>query len=138
MKISQLTRPRRAGFSLLELMLVLAIIGVLTAVAAWSVFGQGERAKKKATRATMAMIKSALDQYHLEKSMYPTALEALQSGNTPLLDKDKPLEDGWKQRFLYQAPGSNGHPFDLFSKGGNGVFDNGGGDDLDYWRPDQD
>jgi general secretion pathway protein G len=127
---------RRGGFSLLELMLVLAIIGVLTAVAAWSVFGQGERAKRKATRASMALIKSALDQYHLDKSVWPASLTALQAGAMPYLDKDKPLLDGWKQPFLYQAPGSNGHDFDLFSKGGNGQFENGGGDDVDFWKPD--
>src|ERR1051326_179051 len=83
MKIRGFDRARRGGFSLLELMLVLAIIGVLTAVAAVSVFGQGEKAKKKATRASMAVIKNALDQYHLEKSVWPTTLSALQAGNTP-------------------------------------------------------
>jgi general secretion pathway protein G len=124
------------GFSLLELMLVLAIIGVLTAVAAWSVFGQGEKAKRKATRASMAIIKNALDQYHLDKSAWPASLTALQAGKTPYLEASKPLVDGWNQPFLYQAPGSNQHDFDLFSKGGNGVFENGGGDDVDFWRAD--
>lgn len=138
MTINHTLKPRRAGFSLLELMLVLAIIGVLTAVAAYSVFGSGERAKKKATRASMAVIKGALDSYHLDKSVWPASLAALQAGTTPYLDKDKPLLDAWKQPFLYQTPGSNGHEFDLFSKGGNGVFENGGGDDIDFWRQDQD
>jgi general secretion pathway protein G len=136
MRIS--TSNRRAGFSLLELMLVLAIIGVLTAVAAYSVFGQGERAKRKATRASMDVIKHALDQYHLEKSAWPPSLGALTMGTTPYLDKDKPLVDGWKQPFLYQTPGSNGHDFDLISKGGNGVYEGGNGDDVDFWKPDAD
>lgn len=130
-------RASRAGFSLLELMLVLAIIGVLTAIAAVSITGQGERAKRRATLASMSVIKSALQQYHLDKSMFPANLLALQSGTTPYLDKDKPLLDGWKHPFLYQTPGSNGRDFDLFSMGGNGVFEQGGGDDLDVWKPDQ-
>jgi len=137
MKINALKKAHRTGgFSLLELMLVLAIIGVLTAVAAWSVYGQGEKAKRKATRASMAIIKGALDQYHLDKSVWPASLSALQAGNTPYLEKSKPLVDGWGQPFLYQAPGSNGHEFDLFSKGGNGQFESGGGDDVDFWRSD--
>ncbi len=138
MKTSLAANPRRAGFSLLELMLVLAIIGVLTAVAAWSVFGQGERAKRKATRASMDVIKNALDQYHLDKSVWPASLSALQAGATPYLNKDKPLLDGWKQPFLYQTPGSNGHDFDLISKGGNGQFESGNGDDVDFWKTDPD
>ena len=85
MKMHTMDRARRGGFSLLELMLVLAIIGVLTAVAAWSVFGQGERAKRRATRASMAVIKNALEQYHLDKSAWPSALLALQAGRTPYL-----------------------------------------------------
>lgn len=139
MKINTIKRAaagHRGGFSLLELMLVLAIIGVLTAVAAWSVFGQGERAKRKATRASMAIIKNALEQYHLDKSAWPTSLTALQAGKTPYLEASKALVDGWNQPFLYQTPGSNQREFDLFSKGGNGQFENGGGDDVDFWKTD--
>ena len=44
--------------------------------------------------------------------------------------------DGWNQPFLYQCPGSNNHDFDLFSKGGNGAFENGLGDDVDFWKAD--
>jgi len=126
-------RHHRGGFSLLELMLVLAIIGVLTAIAAVSITGQGERAKRKATYASMEVIRHALDQYHLEKSAFPTDLTILQSGGW--LDKTRPLVDGWQHQFLYQTPGSNGHEYDLFSMGSNGIFESGGGDDLDVWRP---
>lgn len=127
-------RPARA-FSLLELTLVLAIIGVLMAVAAVSIFGRGESAKIKATWASMNVIKNAIQQYQLEKSAYPPALAALQSGAKPYLDPDKPLKDGWNNDFLYAVPGSNARPYDLFSRGGNAQFENGGGDDISIWSP---
>lgn len=127
-------RAARRGFSLLELMLVLAIIGVLTAVAAVSLSGSGERAKRKATIASMAQIANALKLYKLDHNVYPATLTALQAGSTAYLDADKRLQDGWKQDFLYAAPGVGGREFDLYSRGSNGTFESGGGDDLDYWK----
>lgn len=124
----------RGGFSLLELMLVLAIIGVLTAIAAVSLSGTGERAKIKATIASMNTIVHALDSYKLDNNIYPPNLAALQAGKTAYLDATRQLKDAWKQDFLYGVPGANGHEFDLYSKGGNGTFENGNGDDLDWWK----
>lgn len=129
-------RSRRAGFSLLELMLVVAIIGVLSAIAAVAVSYQGEKVKKKATYATMQVIKNALDQYKLEKNSYPTSLMALQAGTTPYLDPLKPVVDGWSQAFLYQTPGSGGRDFDLISKGSDGKYPSQ--DDLNFWNPSAD
>jgi general secretion pathway protein G len=116
-------------------MLVLAIIGVLTAIAAVSIGGSSKKAKIRATFASMEVIRHALDLYKLDKNVYPADLTALQAGSTPYLDKNKPLADGWQHPFLYQTPGSNGHDYDLYSMGDNGVFESGGGDDLDVWRP---
>lgn len=129
-------RASARGFSLLELMLVLAIIGVMTAIAAVSLSGQGEAAKRKATRTTMEVVAGALDAYHLERSVYPPTLSALMEGATPYLDPRKGIKDGWKRELLYQAPGASGQKYDLFSTGGNGQFENGAGDDVDFWKPD--
>lgn len=128
------TRARR-GFSLLELMLVLAIMGVLMAVAAVSLLGRGREAKEKATRITMDVIKNALRQYHLAKSVYPASLTELQSGKNPYLEADKQLLDGWNRPFLYQTPGSSGREFDLISKGEDGTYPSQ--DDLNIWIPPQ-
>lgn len=125
----------RRGFSLLELMLVLAIMGVLMAVAAVSLLGRGRAAKEKATWVTMNMIKSALQQYYLAKSAYPASLTALQTGTQAYLDKDKPLVDGWNRPFLYQTPGTGGREFDLISKGDDGSYPSA--DDVNIWVPPQ-
>jgi general secretion pathway protein G len=125
-------RVGRPGFSLLELMLVLAIIGVLTAIAAVSLSGAGERAKRRATIASMSQVVNALQNYKLDHNLYPANLDALRVGTTAYLDQNKQIADGWKQPFLYAAPGTSGHEFDLYSKGGDLTF--GTQDDLDWWR----
>lgn len=128
------SRIRHArAFSLLELTLVLAIIGVLMAIAAVSIFGRGEAAKIQATWASMQTIKNAIDQYQLNNSALPGSLAALSVGKTPYLDASKKLIDGWGEAFIYAAPGQNGKPYDLFSKGGNRTFENGVGDDVSVW-----
>jgi len=134
MKNRNVQTRNRGSFSLLELMLVLAIIGVLTAIAAVSLSGTGERAKIKATIASMNQIVHALDSYKLDNNVYPPNLAALQAGKTAYLDANKQIRDGWKQDFLFGVPGANGREFDLYSKGGNGIFENGNGDDLDWWK----
>jgi general secretion pathway protein G len=128
------SRIRHArAFSLLELTLVLAIIGVLMAITAVSIFGRGEAAKIKATWASMQTIKNAIEQYQLNNSALPPGVAALSAGKTPYLDASKPLADGWKEPFIYAAPGQNAKPYDLFSKGPNKTFENGGGDDISVW-----
>jgi general secretion pathway protein G len=119
------------GFSLLELTLVLAIIGLLMAVTAYSIFGQGEQAKVKTTLASMKTIKNAIQQYNLNTSSYPPDLSALQTGRAPYLDPDKKMIDGWGAQFIYGVPGHDGHPFDLYSKGSDGTL--GTPDDISVW-----
>ena len=120
------------GFSLLELMLVLAIIGVLTAVVAVNVVGAGGRAKLRASMASMTTIKSALSSYNLDNSAYPTDLKTLQSGGTKAyLDPSLKLADGWSRPFYYSVPGLNNQPFDLISFGEDGQA--GTEDDINIW-----
>jgi len=129
------TNPITAAraFSLLELTLVLAIIGILMAVAAYSIFGQGEKAREKATWATMNVVKTAIQQYQLNTASYPGDLTALQAGKTPYLEPTKKLVDGWNNPLIYQTPGHDGQPFDLFSKGADGAL--GTPDDISIWKP---
>jgi general secretion pathway protein G len=127
-------RTNARGFSLLELMLVLAIIGVLTAVAAWNLMGTSTNAKIKASYASMNMIRTALRTYYLSANAYPSSLQVLQTGPGALLSTDFKLADGWGQPFLYQTPGRN-HEFDLISKGPDMAYPSA--DDLDVWNQPQ-
>lgn len=124
------------GFSLLELMLVLVIIGIITAIAAVSLTGSGTRAKKLASYASMQVVKSAIDSYKLTNNVAPPTLAALQAGTAPYLDATKPIRDGWKQDFIYSPTSTKGMPFELFSKGEDLTF--GTADDLSVWDKNQD
>lgn len=123
--------PRRMarGFSLLELTLVLAIIGILMAVAAVNILGQGTRAKISATKATINTVSSALKQYNLEYSAYPPDLKVLV---TAKLLENKPLKDGWQHELYYDPRGRNkDQPYILGSSGEDGVM--GNEDDINVW-----
>jgi general secretion pathway protein G len=133
-----MTRKRqevRRGFSLLELTLVVLLIGILMAVVAYNVPGYLHRTRMTATWGSMRTIRNALVTYSgFNGGAYPATLSALQQGTAPLLDPQMKLQDSWKHDFVYATPGSNGRAYDLLSKGANGTFEAGAGDDLDIWK----
>jgi len=127
------TRRNRArrGFSLLELMLVLVILGLLTATAAVVVLPQAEKAKVRTTKQTLNTIKGAIDQYQMEQSGLPPTLEPLYG---PYLEETKGRQDGWKNDIIYfvrQDATGTARPFELMSLGKDGV--EGTEDDISYW-----
>jgi general secretion pathway protein G len=129
------TRARRhaaAGFSLIELTLVIVILGVLMGVVAVNVLGQGTRAKVRTTEVSMDTIRTNLDAYQLEYSAYPPTLVTLQT--VKLLADTKALKDGWGNDFFYRVPGSNNRPYDLSSAGAD---PNDLTDDIDVWTMNQ-
>lgn len=119
-------RRRRAGFSLLELMLVLAIIGALTAVAAWNLLGAGERAKIRVTRTSLSQIGNILKSYQIDTSSYPPDIATLVRAK--YLEGDK---DGFDRPVYYRPTGDANRPFELLSYGPDGVPATA--DDIDYW-----
>jgi general secretion pathway protein G len=126
-------RRCRPGFSLMELMLVLAIMGILMAVVAINVIGVGDRARIKATKASLVTIKSALNTYQLEQGgSYPPDLRTLVTMKPPLLDSSTRLQDSWKIDFIYDPHGPSAEqPFTLGSAGPNKVV--GDEDDINIW-----
>lgn len=123
-------RPRRAAFSLLELTLVVAIMGVLIAVVAFNVTGQGNKAKARATQVSMNVLKTAIQQYNLDNSAYPPDLRALVTSKLIEAGKDK---DGWNRDFFYDSRGRNeDQPFLLSSPGPDGA--QGTPDDISVWE----
>lgn len=121
----------RSGFSLLELTLVLAIIGILIASAAYNLAGAGARAKAQVTRGSLDTIKGALQSYHLTFSAYPISLRTLVDVKPAFLE-DKKLQDAWAREFMYNPQGrSKEQPFDLGSSGEDGIP--GNEDDINVW-----
>lgn len=129
-----LTRSRcrtgAPGFSLLELMLVIAIIGILMAIVAVNVLGAGDRAKRTATVASLRTIKNVMGEYILKYSSPPPTLDTLVQ--LKYLDPDFKLEDGWKRPFIYNPRGlDKDHPYTLGSGGPDSTTTD---DDVDVWN----
>lgn len=131
-KMKNKSRRARPGFSLLELMLVLAIMGILMAVVAINVLGAGDKAKITATKATLKNIKTALASYHLETSSWPPDLQTLIT--TKYLDNMK-LQDAWKVDLIYDPhPINADQQYALGSAGPDKVA--GNDDDINVWTMD--
>ncbi|KZY31503.1 type II secretion system protein GspG [Alcanivorax sp. HI0083] len=131
-----------SGFTLLEIMVVVAIIGLLAAVIVPNVIGQGETAKVDLTKANMGKIVQQLDLYKFNNGSYPTSEEGL-NGLVERPNSARKWPDGgylpkvpldaWNNDYVYISPGVEG-PFDLLSMGADGV-EGGEGSDADInWR----
>ena len=122
-------RPSRpSGFTLLELLVVMVIIGLLAGFVAPRFFAQIGKSETKAARAQLDALEKALDQYRLDVGRYPgteqglVALVERPAGLTrwsgPYLKKSVP-QDPWGHPYLYKSPGDHGE-FDLLSLGKDG------------------
>ena len=131
-------RPRSGGFTLLELLVVVAIIGLLAGYVAPRYFGQIGKSEVNTAKAQIDALEKALDQYRLDVGRYPTTEMGLSALVTrpanepkwsgPYLKKAVPL-DPWGKPYLYKMPGDHGE-FDLLSYGKDGQR-GGTGEDAD-------
>ena len=126
--------PRTAaGFTLIEILVVMAIIGMLAVMVAPNIFNQQAGAQRDAALSQISALEAALDTYRLDVGQYPDSLEGLvenDSGraawNGPYLRREVPL-DPWGNEYVYD---SEGRGFTLVSYGPDGER-GGEGDDAD-------
>jgi general secretion pathway protein G len=132
-------RGAQSGYSLLELLIVLAILGLIVSIAAPRVIGYFEASKAKAAKIQIQSIVAALDLYKLSNSAYPseqlglkalvTRPEGLDTWEGPYLNRAEGINDPWGRPYLYKAPGLHG-PVDVSSLGADGK-EGGTGEDSD-------
>ncbi|GAB3265919.1 type II secretion system protein GspG [Chitinimonas naiadis] len=129
-------KKKQYGFTLLELLVVLLIIGLLSAFVGPKYFSQIGRSEQKVAKAQIEAFDKALDQYRIDVGAYPTtaqglaALYAAPNGegkwHGPYLKKAVPA-DPWGKAYEYKSPGDNKRDFDIISYGKDGKT--GGADD---------
>lgn len=121
------------GFTLIELMVVIVILGILVGLVAPRIMGRPEEAKRVKARLTMESLETALRMYKLDNGRYPTTEQGLaalvekpDTGNVPnnwkkggYLEKGRVPADPWGNSFVYLAPGVHGD-YDIISYGSDG------------------
>ena len=136
------------GFTLLEMLVVLVIIGLLAGLVAPQFLGEIDNAKRQTAEAQIKMLKNSISALYLDIGRYPTSEEGLKLLSSPpmdenskpfwkgpYLDEDLPL-DPWNTAYQYSVPGKNGRPFALYSLGADkqlGGTDNN--EDIGYLPP---
>lgn len=136
---------RRRGFTLIEIMVVVVIIGMLSALVGPRLIGQSDEARRKTTATQISQLEQVLGLFHLDNGFYPTTSQGLEALVTkPTMPPEalnykkggymkKVPTDAWGRAFIYECPGEHGD-FDILSYGSDGQE---GGDgaaaDINNW-----
>jgi general secretion pathway protein G len=133
-------RRHASGFTLLEMLVVLVIIGLLAGLVGPKMFAKVDSSKVQTAQTQVKMLKGALETMRLDIGVFPSAEQGLALLNEPpkdeklrakwkgpYLDETLPL-DPWGNPYQYSLPGSNSQPFALYSFGADGKK---GGEGLD-------
>ena len=129
-------KMRLRGFTLIELIVVIALIAVLAAVVAPNLLGKADEAKRKSAAVQIEKLGNTIELYHVENGRYPEKLVDLierpantDTWNGPYLRKKSQLLDPWGHEIVIDVPGEHGS-FDVISYGADGRA-GGDGDDAD-------
>src|SRR5699024_5710314 len=124
-------RATSRGFTLIEIMVVMVILGLLVAIVAPNIMGRSDQAKVTIAQTQLKNIQSALDLYRLDNSQYPSTQQGLEALVSKPSGSPEPRnwnpdgylksvpQDPWGSSFQYISPGSEG-PYDLYSYGSDG------------------
>jgi general secretion pathway protein G len=114
------------GFSLIEMLVVIVLIGGILALVASKVFGNKERAEYKLAQTRLQTLAQKVDNYQLDVGTYPESLDALVTAPAnatgwlgPYAQADE-LKDPWRHPVEYRQPGENDKPYQLTSLGADG------------------
>ena len=135
---------RQAGFTLVEMLVVLVIVGLLVSLVAPRVFNQLGEAKVRTAHIQIESFKNALDLFYLDAGRYPTSQEGLvalsarppgvQSWGGPYVRAANVPRDPWNNPYHYRAPGQDGRPYEITSNGPGGkTGDEGGPNQIASW-----
>ncbi len=136
---------RSQGFSLIEIIVVITIIGVIVGWAATNIFGKQDQAQARIGKSKIVALSGPLDIYKLDTGKYPTTQEGLKallqapSGvpnwNGPYVKNEADLKDPWRNDLIYRSPGSENRPYEIVSLGSDGQEGGDGANkDLKSWE----
>ena len=140
-------RRKRAGFTLVEVMVVVVIIGLLATVVVINVLPAQDRAMVEKATADIAVLEQAVETYRLDNPTFPRTEDGLQALVAPPASLNRPEryrqggyvrrlpDDPWGNPYQYRQPGRDNRPFEIISLGADGQEGGEGNDaDISNWR----
>lgn len=132
----------KQGFTLIEIMIAIVILGLLVGIAGYSVMGILENAKNKTTKQSLKGIQEAIKLFQIDTTAYPEKLVDLTKkpsneevaanwGPSPYMDKE--AVDGWGNKFVYKQTPDGENPYELYSNGPGGKK-TAKKDRIDVWK----
>ena len=124
---------KQEGFTLLEIMVVVIILGIIAATIVPQFIGQTQQAKENTAKATVAELEQAVERFNLNMDRHPTTDEGLKvlvdpptgqekNWRGPYMQSDSVPKDPWGNDYIYECPGRHGsNPYDLSSSGAPGT-----------------
>lgn len=126
-------RHLQAGFTLVELLVVLVILIVIGTIAVQNFGSEPDKARVKATRVSFSSIETALERFKIDCGRYPSEEEGLSAlmqvpedlemdwGPESYLKKERDIRDAWGNDYVYLSPASDGSAFEIISLGADGA-----------------